>query len=235
MFDFNERTELLIGAEKTALLAEKNVLLFGLGGVGGYCAEALVRAGIGHIMGVDGDTVSLSNLNRQILALRSTVGQYKTDVFRARALDINPDIDIRTVNSFYGRDGFPDNELDFSSYDYIIDCIDDVKAKVKISVKARNANVPVISCMGAGNRSCSPEFIVCDLFSTSGDPLARVLRQSLRKEGIVNDVLCVISKNSPDAPLNAFPDGRRVVSSISYSPAAEGILCASEVIRYLIK
>ena len=139
MFDFTERTELLIGRDALEKLARARVLLFGLGGVGGSCGEALVRAGIGHITAVDGDTVSLSNINRQVLALHSNVGMLKTEAFRRRALDINPALDIETVPEFYGR--AERNSIDFSGFDHIVDCIDDVPAKVAIIVRAREAGV----------------------------------------------------------------------------------------------
>ncbi|MBO4775258.1 MAG: ThiF family adenylyltransferase [Lachnospiraceae bacterium] len=235
MFDFTERTELLIGEDNVKKLAGARVLLFGLGGVGGICAETLVRAGVGHLTCVDGDQVTISNINRQIIALHSTIGRFKTEVFRERAKDINPYAEINILTGFFGREDFPDNVPDFTAYDYVVDCIDDVNAKVSVIVNSRNASTPVISCMGAGNRYGRPDFVVCDLFKTSGDPLARVMRQYLRKSGIDKDVKCVISKVPPDvASSKQDCGGKNIISSISYSPAAEGIICASEVIRELI-
>ena len=234
-FDFTERTELLIGADKLDTLSRAKVLVFGLGGVGGICADTLVRAGIGHITCIDGDKVSLSNINRQIIALHSTVGRYKTEVFKERAKDINPESDIRIITGFYGRDGFPETDIDFGGFDYVVDCIDDIKAKVSVIVNSIKAGTPVISCMGAGNRFKSPDFTVCDLFETRNDPLARVMRQSLRKAGVTAGVRCVISKDPPDIQEGRSVEAdKKVVSSIAYSPSAEGILCASEVIRTIL-
>ncbi len=227
MFDFTERTELLIGRDALEKLARARVLLFGLGGVGGSCGEALVRAGIGHITAVDGDTVSLSNINRQVLALHSNVGMLKTEAFRRRALDINPALDIETVPEFYGR--AERNSIDFSGFDHIVDCIDDVPAKVAIIVRAREAGRPVITCMGAGNRFEMPVFNVIDLFQTSGDPLARAMRQALRKAGVDSGVPAVISDTS--AVRTASP---HTVASISYVPEAAGLTVAAAVIRRIL-
>ena len=227
MFDFSERTELLLGAEKVEKLARTRVLLFGLGGVGGSCGEALVRAGIGHMTVVDGDTVALSNINRQVLALHSNVGMLKTEAFRRRAQDINPSLDLETVPEFYGAANR--NSIDFSQFDFIIDCIDDVPAKTLIIVRAREAGRQIITCMGAGNRYARPDFSVIDLFKTTDDPLARTMRRALRKAGVSDNVPAVVS-NSP-AVRTTEP---HTVASISYTPEAAGLTVAAEVINRIL-
>ena len=227
MFDFTERTELLLGTEKVKKLARLRVLLFGLGGVGGSCGEALVRAGIGHITTVDGDTVSLSNINRQVLALHSNIGMLKTEAFRRRALDINPELDIDIVSEYYSAANR--NSIDFSAFDIVIDCIDDVPAKVMIIARAKEAGRPVITMMGAGNRYALPDFSVVDLFNTSGDPLARSMRHALRKAGVASGVTAVVSNTT--AIKSAVP---HTVASISYVPEAAGLTVAAAAVNLLL-
>ncbi len=180
--DFNERTKLLIDDEK---LAGATVLVFGLGGVGSYTAEALVRMGVGHLIVCDSDTVSISNINRQLIALHSTVGRLKVDVARERYLDINPELDMRTRNSFI----LPENATDFfdsigTEVDYVADCIDIVSGKLAIITECRNRGIPVISCMGTGSKLHPELFRIADIKKTSVCPLCRVMRRELRNRGI---------------------------------------------------
>ena len=232
-FDFVERTQRLIGDNAVARLQSCSVLLFGLGGVGSYCAEALVRAGIGHFTIVDGDTVSTTNINRQLIALHSTVGQAKTEVTRARMLDINPDVKVETYTVFYGPE--QQDLIDFAKFDFVVDAIDDVKGKIQIIEQAKKAGVPVISCMGTGNRVDPWSFTVMDIEQTKDDPLARVMRTKLRKMGL-KDVPVLLSK----APrVNCKPDfdseQGKMIASIAYVPAVAGLLCASYVVDRLIE
>lgn len=232
-FDFVERTQRLIGDNAVARLQSCSVLLFGLGGVGSYCAEALVRAGIGHFTLVDGDTVSLSNINRQLIALHSTVGQAKTEVTRARMLDINPAVKVETYTVFYGPE--QQDLIDFSGFDFVVDAIDDVKGKIQIIEEAKKAGVPVISCMGTGNRVDPRSFTVMDIADTKGDPLARVMRTRLRKMGIQN--VPVLFSTAPR--VNCKPDYDpalgKMIASISYVPATAGLLCAAYVVDKLLE
>ena len=235
--DYSERTRILIGNGRAGKLASSRVLVFGLGGVGGSCAEALVRAGVGRITAVDGDVFAASNINRQLLALRSTVGRLKAEVFRERARDISPETEIDILPVFYSAEN--SGAVCFGDYDYVVDCIDDAAAKVLIIKGAKAAEVPVISCMGAGGRSGLPDFTVADLFDTSGDPLARKMRSLLRKEGICSGVQCVISRSAPDEkpsdPPTAEPGpGKRIIGSISYVPQAAGLTAAAAVCVYLM-
>ncbi len=232
-FDFTERTQRLIGEAKVAKLADASVLLFGLGGVGSYCAESLVRAGVGHCTIVDGDVISVSNINRQLIALHSTVGKNKTDVTKARLLDINPYVKVECLTAFYGAE--IKDAIDFSRYDFVVDAIDDVEGKLLIITQAKAAGVPVICCMGTGNRIDPNHFTIMDVAETKGDPLARVIRTRLRKMGIQN-VPVLISK----APrMNCMPDYEpgqgKMIASISYVPAVAGLLCASYVVEQLLK
>ncbi len=232
-FDFTERTKRLIGEEQVLKLQSASVLLFGVGGVGSYCGKSLVRAGIGHLAIVDGDTVSVSNINRQLIALHSTVGKYKTDVMKARMQDINPCVKVENFAEFYGPEN--QNKIDFSAYDFVVDAVDDVEAKLLIIQNARRANVPVLSCMGTGNRMDPRHFTIMKIEETQGDPLARVMRTRLRKLGI-QDVPVLLST----APrVNCMPDFEpgmgKMIASISYVPAVAGLLCASYVVETLLK
>ena len=226
------REKALIGEEAFLRLQKSSVLLFGVGGVGGYILEALVRAGVGKITVVDGDTVSESNLNRQILATVKTIGMKKTEAARERALSINPDIDINAVDMFY----LPENAhtLDFSGYDYIIDAIDTVSAKIDIAKRAEELNIPFISCMGTANRISLDGFKVCYLSNTSGCPLARVMRRECKKRGI-GDFKVVFSAAESAAVSATDEGGKRVPASISYVPPIGGLLAAEEVIRHIAK
>ena len=218
-----ERTSLLIGEEAINKLNNSKVLIFGVGGVGGYVAEALARTGVGSMTIVDKDTVSESNINRQIIALHSTVGRDKVDVLKERMLDINPNLQVDARKCFF----LPENahEFDFSKYDYIVDAVDTVTAKLQIIVQAKEAGVPVISAMGAGNKVHPEMFEIADIYKTEMCPLAKVMRRELKNRGI-KKLKVVYSKEKPvykgDVP-----------GSIAFSPSVAGLLMASEVVREL--
>ena len=176
------RTQLLLGEDGMEKLYNSHVAVFGIGGVGGYVVEALVRSGVGTIDIFDDDKVCLTNLNRQIIATRETIGEYKVDVMKKRAMSINPDITVNAHNCFY----MPDNadNYDFSKYSYIVDAIDTVTGKIELIMRADAANTPIISCMGAGNKLDASRFEVADIYETSMCPLARTMRRELKKRGI---------------------------------------------------
>ena len=220
------RTKLLIGSEKLDILRTKHVAVFGVGGVGGYVCEALARCGIGRFTIVDRDTVNESNINRQIIALTSTVGRAKVDVMRERMCDINPDVYIEACEVFY----LPQNasEFDFTKYDYVVDAVDTVTAKLQIITAAKEANVPVISSMGAGNKLDPSLFRIADISKTSVCPLAKVMRRELKNRGL-KDVKCVYSTEEA-----IKPDGNEI-GSIAFVPSVAGLLIASEVIKDLIE
>ena len=227
------RTALLIGEEGVEKLKKARVAVFGIGGVGGYVVEALARSGVGSLELIDKDVVSLSNINRQIIALHSTVGQYKTEVAAARARDINPEIEVITRNVFY----LPEtaNEFDFTSYDYVVDAIDTVSGKLALIEQAKKANVPVISCMGAGNKLDATAFEVADITKTSVCPLARVMRRELKKRGIEH-VKVVYSKEEPlQSKAQDEETGKPIPASIAFVPSVAGLIIAGEVIKDLIK
>ncbi len=228
------RTELLIGEEGVQRLAKSRVAVFGLGGVGGYCAEALARAGVGALDLIDHDKVTPSNLNRQIYALRSTVGQYKADVARARIADISPDCAVRIYKTFY----LPETagEFDFHIYDYIVDAIDTVAGKLALVKNAATCKTPIICAMGAGNKLDPTRFEVADLAETSVCPLARTMRRELKKEGIEH-LKVVYSKEEPLSPRSAekAEGGKPVPGSVSFVPSVMGLILAGEVIKDLIK
>ncbi len=226
------RTELLLGADGMDKLKNARVAVFGVGGVGGYAVEALVRSGVGEIDIFDNDTVALTNLNRQIIATRDTIGRYKVDVMKERALSINPDVKINAHKCFF----MPDNadEYDFSVYSYIVDAIDTVTGKIEIITRANGANVPVISCMGAGNKMNAAMFEVADIYETSVCPLARVMRHELKKRGI-KKLKVVYSKEEPIKPLPSDEptEKRTVPGSTAFVPAAAGLIAAGEVVKGL--
>ena len=217
-----ERTEQILGSLEK--LNNAHVAVFGVGGVGGYVVEALVRSGVGEITVVDKDVVSLSNINRQIIALHSTVGMPKVEAIKARALDINPSVKVNTYETFF----LPENAsvFDFSKYDYVVDCVDTVAAKIEIVVRAKEAGVPVISAMGAGNKLDPTRFEVADIYSTSVCPLCRVMRKELKCRGI--DSLKVVY--SKEEPLKT--EG---VGSVAFVPSVMGLIIAGEVIKWLKK
>ena len=230
------RTEMLFGSEGMERLFRAHVAVFGLGGVGGYAVEALARSGVGSLTLVDNDTVSESNLNRQLLATRSTVGQYKTDVAKARVLSINPDAEVFTHRLFF----LPEtaDSFDFRGYDYIVDAIDTVSGKLELAVRAQEAGVPIISSMGTGNKLDPTALEVADIYETSVCPLARVMRRELKKRG-VPALKVVYSKEPPLTPLSppAEADGanpvRHIPGSTAFVPAAAGLILAGEVIKDL--
>ena len=227
------RTERLLGVDAMERLAASRVAVFGVGGVGGYAVEALARSGVGTLDLIDNDKVCESNLNRQIIALHSTLGQYKVDVAAQRARDINPDITVNAHKLFYTPETA--GELDFRSYDYIIDAIDTVTGKLDLAVKAQEYQIPVISSMGAGNKLDPGRFVVTDLAKTTMDPLARIMRKELKKRGIRHlKVVYSTEKPMPVEPVETEASLRRTTpGSTAWVPAAAGLMLAGEVIRDL--
>lgn len=217
------RTELLIGKKAIDTLKKSRVAVFGVGGVGGYVVEALVRSGIGEIDLIDNDTVCLSNLNRQIIATRKTIGKYKVNVMKDRILEINPEAIVHTHTCFF----LPEtaNEFDFKNYSYVVDAIDTVTGKLQIIEQAKKANIPVISAMGAGNKLDPTRFVVSDIYKTRVCPLAKVMRRELRKRGI--EQLKVVY-STEEAKKNQIP------GSIAFVPSVAGLIVAGEVVRDLI-
>ena len=233
------RTELLIGKEAVKKLNNSRVAVFGIGGVGGHCAEALVRSGVGTIDIVDNDVIAESNINRQIVALHSTIGRYKTEVMKERLLDINPDVKVNEYRCFF----LPENasQFPFDKYDYVVDAVDTVTAKIAIIMAAQEHGTPVISSMGAGNKLHPEMFEIADIYKTSVCPLAKVMRQELKKRG-VKKLKCVYSKEEPLQPTEESfggelpaPDASRrsVPGSSAFTPSVAGLIIAGEVIRSL--
>ena len=242
------RTQLLLGVEAMEKLKGARVAVFGIGGVGGYVCEGLVRSGVGAFDLVDNDKVCLTNLNRQIIATRKTVGKYKVDVMRERMLEINPDCDVRVHKCFY----LPETaaEFNFSDYDYVVDAVDTVTAKVTLVLEAQKAGVPIISCMGAGNKLDPSRFRVADIYKTQGCPLARVMRTALRKRG-VKKLKVVYSDEIPTRPIEDMsiscrshcicPPGakhtcterRDIPGSTAFVPSVAGLIIAGEVVKDL--
>ena len=226
-----ERTALLLGTASVERLARKRVAVFGVGGVGGFVCEGLVRAGIGAIDIVDKDIVAISNINRQLIALHSTVGKNKVDVLEERLKDINKNLIIKKYKCFF----LPETSetFDFREYDYVVDAIDTVTGKIELILKAKEAGVPIISAMGAGNKLEPAGFQVSDIYKTSVCPLARVMRRELKKRG-VDKLKVVYSKEEPIKP--QFEEGEKVVpGSISFVPPALGLIIAGEVVKDLIR
>lgn len=225
------RAELLLGEESLEKLRSARVALFGIGGVGSFAAEALARGGVGHITLVDGDTVSITNINRQLIALHSTVGKEKTAVMAERIADISPETEVETYPVVYGAENR--DLLDFSTYDYVIDAIDTVTSKLILIEEAKKAGVPVISCMGTGNKFHPERFEVTDISKTSVCPLAKVMRKELKVRGIKN-VKVVYSKEEPRKPAESTETGKRQIpGSLSFVPPVAGLLLAGEVIRHI--
>lgn len=225
------RAELLLGEEALEKLRSARVALFGIGGVGSFAAEALARGGVGHITLVDGDTVSITNINRQLIALHSTVGKEKTAVMAERIADISPETEVETYPVVYGAENR--DLLDFSTYDYVIDAIDTVTSKLILIEEAKKAGVPVISCMGTGNKFHPERFEVTDISKTSVCPLAKVMRKELKVRGIKN-VKVVYSKEEPQKPGESTETGKRQIpGSLSFVPPVAGLLLAGEVIRHI--
>ena len=217
------RLEMLMGEDAVKKLSASRVAVFGVGGVGGYTVEALARSGVGTLDLIDNDLVNLTNINRQIIALHSTIGKHKVDVAKERILDINPNCIVNVYKTFYT----PETEFDFSSYDYVVDAIDTVSGKLSIIEKSKLANVPVISSMGAGNKLNPTMFEVADISKTSVCPLAKVVRQELKKRHI-KDVKVVFSK---ELPVKQFD--RTTPASCAFVPSVVGLIIAGEVIKDL--
>ena len=242
------RTELLLGKEAMDKLANSRVAVFGIGGVGGYVCEALVRTGVGAFDLIDDDKVCLTNLNRQIIATRKTVGQYKVDVMKERMLEINPKVDVRVHKCFF----LPENaeEFPFEEYDYIVDAVDTVTAKISLVMKAQEMNIPIISSMGAGNKLDASKFQVADIYKTKVCPLAKVMRRELKKRG-VKKLKVVYSEEQPTRPIEDMsvscrthcicPPGakhkcterRDIPGSVSFVPSVVGLIIAGEVVKDL--
>ena len=218
------RTEMMLGEDAVARLKAAKVAVFGVGGVGGFTAEALCRAGVGSITLVDSDRVAVSNINRQIIATHSTVGKYKTEAMRERMADINPDCRVTCVSEFYSEE----NEIPLDGLDYVADCIDSVKSKLHLITRATESGVRVISSMGAGNKLDPTRFTVADISKTHTDPLAKVVRTELRKRGINH--LKVLFSDEP--PIN--PSGERTPGSISFVPSVVGLIIAGEIIKDIV-
>ena len=233
MKEIHQRTVSLIGEAAQRKIESSRVLIFGIGGVGGHLCEALARAGVGSLTLVDSDTVSLSNINRQLFALHSTVGTKKVEAAKARIRDINPDIEVACIDEFFLPES--SDKFDFTKYDYVADCIDTVSGKIEIAVKADREGVPVISAMGAANKLRADAFEVTDIYKTSVCPLARVMRTELKKRG-VKKLKVVYSREEAKKPLSDECDrlGRRVPASISYVPSAEGLIMAQEILLDII-
>ena len=231
------RTELLLGHEGIEKLASARVAVFGIGGVGGYTVEALARSGVGAFDLIDDDKICITNVNRQIYALTSTIGKYKVDVAKDRILDINPDAIVNTYKMFYTPETA--DEFDFSGYDYVVDAIDTVVGKLEIIERAKKAGIPVISSMGAGNKMDATAFEVADISKTSVCPLAKVIRQELKKRKI-RKVKVVYSKEIPIKPQNNADVAqenttkRQIPGSNAFVPSAVGLIIAGEVIKDLI-
>lgn len=227
------RTGLLIGEKALNKLKKSKVAVFGLGGVGSYVTEALARSGIGSMDIFDGDVVDITNINRQIIALESTIGMSKAEVSKKRIKDINPSIDIKSYNCFFNKDN--QRDFDFSKYDYVVDAIDMVSSKLLLVKICKDLNVPIISSMGTGNKLNPTLLKVKDIYSTSNCPLARVMRRELRKMS-VKSLKVVCSDEIPSYTPKSDEDnpGKRVNSSISFVPSVAGLIIAGEVIKDLI-
>lgn len=223
------RSEMILGENSTDNLKNKNIILFGLGGVGSYTAEALARAGIGRLTIVDSDVVSVTNINRQLCALHSTVGRPKVEVVRERILDINPECEVTALQKFY----LPENSEEFrlEQFDYIADAIDTVSAKIDLAVKSQELSIPMISCMGTGNKLDPSRFAVSDVFKTSGCPLCRVMRTELRKRGI-KKLNVVWSDEIPVKPSETSENSgkRQTPGSLPFVPGAAGLIMAGKII-----
>ena len=229
MNEQHSRTEMMLGSEGVNRLFSAKVAVFGVGGVGGYAVEALARAGIGQIDLIDSDRVSVSNINRQIIATHSTVGMYKTEAMKERILSINPDAKVTCHNLFFDEN--TKTSFNFSDYDYVIDAIDSLGAKVELIASAHEAGTKIISAMGAGNKLDPTQFEVSDISKTTVCPLARAVRIALRKRGI-NHLRVVYSKEPPvNTPEVSDGERRRVPGSISFVPSAMGLIIAGEVIK----
>lgn len=243
MSDQFSRTELLLGKTAMEKLKNSRVAVFGVGGVGGYVCEALVRSGVGHFDLIDNDQVSLTNLNRQIIATHKTIGRDKVEVMKERILEINPDVDVRIHKSFFlpkNADDFP-----FEEYDYIVDAVDTVTAKIGLVIKAEEKNIPIISSMGAGNKLDASRFRVADIYQTKVCPLAKVMRRELKKRNIKK--LKVVYSEEIPAPLftdrevsgelsmGEQPVGKRAIpGSVAFVPSVAGLIIAGKVVKDIV-
>ena len=237
------RSTLLMGEAAVEKLQKSRVAIFGVGGVGGYVCEALVRSGVGAFDLIDKDVVDVTNINRQIIATHSTIGRPKVEVMRKRMLDINPEVVVNARECFF----LPENatDFDFTNYDFVVDCVDTVTAKIQIIMQAKEAGVPVISSMGAGNKMDASRFKVADIYKTNVDPLARVMRRELKKRG-VRKLTVVYSDEEPMTPINDSNSGeadavsqsggrvKQTPGSVAFVPGAAGLIIAGEVVRQLI-
>lgn len=221
------RTSLVIGEDNIDRLSQSRVAVFGVGGVGGFVCEALARSGVGKLTLIDGDTVAKSNINRQIIALESTVGKHKSEVMKDRILDINPNAEIIALNIFLNSETV--NTIDFTQFDYIVDAVDDIKAKVLLAKLADENKIPIIAAMGAGNKTDPTKFEVSDIFKTSVCPLARIMRHELKKAGI-KKLKVVYSKETPKNPPYRI-EGEKTVGSLAFVPSVMGLIMAGEVIK----
>ena len=233
MLDQFARTELLLGKDAVEHLSHCRVAVFGIGGVGGYVCEALARSGVGYLDLIDNDKVCLSNINRQIIATMKTVGEYKTRVMKNRILDINPEAVVNTYECFF----LPETAANFpfDQYDYVVDAIDTVTAKIELVMQCRKAGVPIISSMGAGNKLDPTQFRVADIYKTKMDPLAKVMRRELKKRGVTK-LKVVYSEEEPICPAESEPqsNGRRSTpGSTAFVPSVAGLIIAGEVIKDL--
>lgn len=228
------RSEMILGENSTDILSRKNVILFGLGGVGSYTAEALARAGIGKLTVVDNDTVSVTNINRQLCALHSTVGKPKVEVVAERIRDINPDCEITALQKFY----LPEiaDEFNLEDYDYIADAIDTVSAKIDLAVKSQEYGIPMISCMGTGNKLDPSQFTVSDIYKTNGCPLCRVMRTELKKRG-VKKLNVIWSPEIPVKPAQTDEQSgkRQTPGSLPFVPSVAGMIMAGKIILDLAR
>lgn len=229
------RTEMLLGESNMEKLKDSHVAVFGVGGVGGNCIEALVRSSIGEISIYDNDVVSLTNINRQIIALHSTVGRKKTEVMEERLKDINPNILVHSYDMFVGKDNI--EEIDFAKFDYVVDAIDTVSAKLLIIEKCKQLNIPIISSMGTGNKLDPTKLAIMDISKTSYCPLAKVMRHEIKKRKI-SKLKVLSSTEVPLKPLkisNEVSEKRSIPASTAFVPSVAGLIICSEVIKDLIK
>lgn len=239
MKKWTDRTEILIGTAGVRVLQNSSVAIIGLGGVGSYAAEAIARAGIGHIVLIDKDRVDITNINRQMTALHSTIGMTKADVMRERIMDIHPDAEVEAICMYYSAETA--NEVDLARLDYIIDAIDDMSTKIELITRATAAGVSVISCMGTGNKMDASAFQVSDIRDTSVCPVARIMRRELKKRGIEN-LRVVYSREVPQMAMKQetveadeeLTERKRSIGSISFVPPSAGLLLAGEVIKQLL-
>lgn len=225
------RTSLIIGEDSIDKLSQSRVAVFGIGGVGGFVCEALARSGVEKLTLIDGDKVAKSNINRQIIALQSTIGKYKAEVMKNRILDINPNADVNCINDYFSVEAA--DVIDFNQFNYIVDAVDDVKAKVALAKISDKNSVPLISAMGAGNKTDPTKFEVSDIFKTSVCPLARIMRHELKKAGI-KKLKVVYSKEVPKNPPHRI-EGEKTVGSLAFVPSVMGLIIAGEVIKDLCK